>query len=612
MPPIIGGCEIRACSNAAGDAAANDMLLISVYGLEVHLSGVVAMVATNFSSSIFAKERMRVAVEESGMAGVTRDVGGAVFETACLKYLEIRRNNIIAEKHGVALCMGIANPKQDGVRGSSLQVKILDAYGDWDRVTRYQPDSKLLGPIANVETIDNNGVNPYCYSSYDAYSPVTLVPTPQPSNVKLSPPSSLELECLTPLCSLIIGLLNGRANAVLPEQSPRRRPMTAMEKILELEGKRWGSVATLALADALDVGGLRVRAALEEKERSQARADVNSKLTSAAEFARGETAAFTDERRAAAVATASWIFMISFGWGMDLHTIVDMSGFQNVSLYLRRRAKGRGAASFDFIREKLPMKIEAFLLRSFQDQVSHGKDNVQFSTGEIRLALWLSFPLSFPLSYKTSQSLCDQQPRLDGLLLVKGFMELTFGVLVFLRAGRRAVERAAMGSYRHCHGLHAEPPAVFGRQPPESRAFPTSKLTIYLDDASSFEPSQRTLDIDYSMIRGRIGDLKTPAPISGIRGRGRAPLRWHRRIPSPEPVLFRNRRFIAFLGLLGLAWLWLGVGALSVSTSDADARQDSGHRAQSRQKVTGAAGRNSRQWRQCHGLADRIDSRLPD
>ncbi|EJK72582.1 hypothetical protein THAOC_05876 [Thalassiosira oceanica] len=52
-----------------------------------------------------------------------------------------------------------------------------------DVTTRYQPDSKPLGPIANVETIDNNGVEPYCYS-YDAYSPVTLAPTQQPSYVK--------------------------------------------------------------------------------------------------------------------------------------------------------------------------------------------------------------------------------------------------------------------------------------------------------------------------------------------------------------------------------------------------------------------------------------------
>ena len=52
-----------------------------------------------------------------------------------------------------------------------------------DVTTRYQPDSKSLGPIANVETIDNNGVEPYCYS-YDAYSPLTLAPTPQPSDVK--------------------------------------------------------------------------------------------------------------------------------------------------------------------------------------------------------------------------------------------------------------------------------------------------------------------------------------------------------------------------------------------------------------------------------------------
>ncbi|EJK66459.1 hypothetical protein THAOC_12624 [Thalassiosira oceanica] len=40
------------------------------------------------------------------------------------------------------------------------------------------------------------------------------------------------------------------------------------------------------------------------------------------------------------------------------------------------------------------------------------------------------------------------------------------------------------------------------RRPPESRSFPTSKLTIYLDDASSFEPSQRSSDIDYSVMRG--------------------------------------------------------------------------------------------------------------
>ncbi|EJK54742.1 hypothetical protein THAOC_25603, partial [Thalassiosira oceanica] len=60
------------------------------------------------------------------------------------------------------------------------------------------------------------------------------------------------------------------------------------------------------------------------------------------------------------------------------------------------------------------------------------------------------------------------------------------------------------------------------RRPPESRAFPTSKLTIYLDDASSFEPSQRSFDIDYSMMRGRIGDPKASTPISGNRKQPRA------------------------------------------------------------------------------------------
>ncbi|EJK51511.1 hypothetical protein THAOC_29311, partial [Thalassiosira oceanica] len=60
-------------------------------------------------------------------------------------------------------------------------------------------------------------------------------------------------------------------------------------------------------------------------------------------------------------------------------------------------------------------------------------------------------------------------------------------------------------------------------RPPESRAFPTSKLTIYLDDESSFEPSQRSFDIDYSMMQGRIGDPKTSAPISGIRGFNKQP-----------------------------------------------------------------------------------------
>ena len=70
------------------------------------------------------------------------------------------------------------------------------------------------------------------------------------------------------------------------------------------------------------------------------------------------------------------------------------------------------------------------------------------------------------------------------------------------------------------------------RRPPESRAFPTSKLTIYLDDASSFEPSQRSFDIDYSMMRGRIGDPKASTPISRNRGRVPTNSRRHRRMPS--------------------------------------------------------------------------------
>ncbi|EJK66948.1 hypothetical protein THAOC_12078, partial [Thalassiosira oceanica] len=73
------------------------------------------------------------------------------------------------------------------------------------------------------------------------------------------------------------------------------------------------------------------------------------------------------------------------------------------------------------------------------------------------------------------------------------------------------------------------------RRPPESRAFPTSKLTIYLDDASCFEPSQRTLDIDYSMAQGRTGDPKTMVGTSGIIGIGPSPSRRHRRIPSASP-----------------------------------------------------------------------------
>ncbi|EJK51522.1 hypothetical protein THAOC_29299 [Thalassiosira oceanica] len=102
--------------------------------------------------------------------------------------------------------------------------------------------------------------------------------------------------------------------------------------------------------------------------------------------------------------------------------------------------------------------------------------------------------------------------------------------------GRLYKPQPATGSYRHCRiacrGLCAESSR---RRSPESRAFPTSKLTIYLDDTSSFEPSQRTSEstsivTPYSMMRGRIGDPKTSAPISGIQGIERAPSRWHRRI----------------------------------------------------------------------------------
>ncbi|EJK46745.1 hypothetical protein THAOC_34574 [Thalassiosira oceanica] len=64
-PPIIGGFEIRACSNAAGDAAANDMPFTGVRGLDVRLRGVeslldfdrVAMVASIFCSSVSSKDR---------------------------------------------------------------------------------------------------------------------------------------------------------------------------------------------------------------------------------------------------------------------------------------------------------------------------------------------------------------------------------------------------------------------------------------------------------------------------------------------------------------------------------------------------------------------------
>ncbi|EJK63161.1 hypothetical protein THAOC_16199, partial [Thalassiosira oceanica] len=58
---------------------------------------------------------------------------------------------------------------------------------------------------------------------------------------------------------------------------------------------------------------------------------------------------------------------------------------------------------------------------------------------------------------------------------------------------------AAMESYRHSHGLHAEQTAAPGKP----SYIPTSKLTIYLDDTGSFEPSQqRSSDTDdYSMMR---------------------------------------------------------------------------------------------------------------
>ncbi|EJK45360.1 hypothetical protein THAOC_36027, partial [Thalassiosira oceanica] len=50
--------------------------------------------------------------------------------------------------------------------------------------------------------------------------------------------------------------------------------------------------------------------------------------------------------------------------------------------------------------------------------------------------------------------------------------------------------------------------------------------------ASSFEPSQWSSDINYSMMRGRIGDPEASAPIFGNRGFVPTNSRWHRRIPS--------------------------------------------------------------------------------
>ncbi|EJK65154.1 hypothetical protein THAOC_14026 [Thalassiosira oceanica] len=55
------------------------------------------------------------------------------------------------------------------------------------------------------------------------------------------------------------------------------------------------------------------------------------------------------------------------------------------------------------------------------------------------------------------------------------------------------------------------PPVVSGG-PPESRAFPTSKLTIYLDDASSFEPSQRSSVFRHRLFR----DARTYLRSEGI------------------------------------------------------------------------------------------------
>ncbi|EJK68895.1 hypothetical protein THAOC_09892 [Thalassiosira oceanica] len=56
------------------------------------------------------------------------------------------------------------------------------------------------------------------------------------------------------------------------------------------------------------------------------------------------------------------------------------------------------------------------------------------------------------------------------------------------------------------------------RRPSESRAFLASRSTIYLDDACGSSRDRWTCEKEIPMMRGRTGDPKTSAPISGNRG----------------------------------------------------------------------------------------------
>ena len=79
--------------------------------------------------------------------------------------------------------------------GCKIAYETYSEYACWclsDLTSRYSSD-RPLGPIVKVETIDNNGVEPYCYR-YDAYSPVTLAPTQQPSDFNSG--QSSDMSCL--------------------------------------------------------------------------------------------------------------------------------------------------------------------------------------------------------------------------------------------------------------------------------------------------------------------------------------------------------------------------------------------------------------------------------
>ena len=114
-----------------------------------------------------------------------------------------------------------------------------------------------------------------------------------------------------------------------------------------------------------------------------------------------------------------------------------------------------------------------------------------------------------------------------GLFFPRGFFFLTAPLAITsYHTNKTRLAEAPFGPGGDDNGPGLEPPpqnrigivmalcrAAGGlRQPPESRAFPTSKLTIYLDDASSFEPSQQTSDIDYSMMH----DARTYRRSGGI------------------------------------------------------------------------------------------------